>query len=93
MKKKILKFWIENWWIVIFLKLVNRELFMTKLSEIDFHENELIDVEGMKLFKPIWLSTFRAKAFLAFYDNKWWQTVNRETRVILANSVMQALEC
>ena len=39
-----------------FFKLVNRELFMTKLSEIDFHENELIDVEGMKLFKPIWLS-------------------------------------
>ena len=50
---------------------------MTKLSEIDFHENELIDVKGMKLFKPIMVvrlsykkSTFRAKAFLAFYDNK-----------------------
>ena len=70
---------------------------MTKLSEIDFHENELIDVEGMKLFNSIWVvkvsyerSTFRA--FLAFCVNKWSQTVNRETRVILANSVMQALE-
>ena len=41
---------------MIFFKLVNRELFMTILSEIDFHENELFDVEGMKLFKPIWLS-------------------------------------
>ena len=28
---------------------------MTK-PEIDFHEDELIDVEGMKLFKAIWLS-------------------------------------
>ena len=32
-------------------------------------------------------------AFLEYMNyNKWWQTVNRETRVILANSVMQALE-